>query len=222
MILAIGLFSSCSETPVPSGAQQLTAAAVPVQSLSGLVALEGNDLFFTPCDDTLRYPLADTSGKVLRLYRENTQPAPVPGETVWAQLKILKKNSVFQVVAVDSITSRNKMNPCPVFDFWCAGTEPFWSLYISKAEKIARFKTPLNEEGRTFRYSEPVQKGEMLTYTLEDIQAPGTFAVVTIRKEACSDGMSDIRYNYSAGVQWGKTLWKGCAEKWGDVKKEGN
>ncbi|TNC46425.1 peptide-binding protein [Rubellimicrobium rubrum] len=87
----------------------------------------------------------------------------------------------------------------------CLGTEPFWSLRLSKDGAI--FETPDQGE-RPLR-----QHGEAggSTGAVAAFDAGGETLDLTVIRQACSDGMSDRPYGFSALV-WnrGDTFLEGC------------
>ncbi len=93
-------------------------------------------------------------------------------------------------------------------DLRILGTEPFWAIDISKTNNAATF-------------SRPGEADIVLGFPAESPGADGAFvltstspegdAVMMLRKQECSDGMSDRVYPWAAEVVFkGETL-KGCA-----------
>ena len=95
--------------------------------------------------------------------------------------------------------------------YWkITGTEPFWSIYIHKDTILF---TKLNEnidsvyfKQEQFKVVEPESD-----YVLTDAEKNN--ARLLIKQEACSDGMSDHTYPYSATFNYKGMELKGCAEK---------
>lgn len=92
-------------------------------------------------------------------------------------------------------------------DFYAVGTEPFWSFELDYDEAM-RF---ILADGETLRA--PVGMGQMkdgaLTYEAPAGSKNGRLRVV-IKKEKCSDGMSDRNYDYSVQVTAKDQTYKGC------------
>ncbi|QNP39969.1 COG3650 family protein [Lysobacter solisilvae (ex Woo and Kim 2020)] len=94
----------------------------------------------------------------------------------------------------------------PVLAFRGFGTEPFWSARVDGDTLV--FSTPENQAGTT----------------MHGRRVPSLTGFVFIGKDgerdfhlgltpgACSDGMSDNRYDYVATFILGDTTYKGCGE----------
>lgn len=97
------------------------------------------------------------------------------------------------------------------------GTEPFWAVEISDGVKfrLTRPDQPdllaeapgaaISPEGAT--WVAKGSKGEQLT--------------ISLKREACSDGMSDLKYPMSAQVVLPNEVLKGCAAKTAELPREG-
>ncbi|ABA20889.1 conserved hypothetical protein [Trichormus variabilis ATCC 29413] len=90
-----------------------------------------------------------------------------------------------------------------------SGTEPFWGVTISRKGII--YSTP--ESSQNFPYIAPsTASGRpadlVRVYRLRGRNSTST---LVIRKGFCSDGMSDIKYPYSAVYIAGNTVLEGCA-----------
>jgi uncharacterized membrane protein len=108
-----------------------------------------------------------------------------------------------------------KKDPAPdTTSFTALGNEPFWSVDISPSENRVVLKDMSIEQTFDFEYSRPVRNAS--DYLYETTNDKGEKIKITIKEEACSDGMSDRRYHYSSEVIInGRTL-KGCAFKKGE------
>jgi heat shock protein HslJ len=93
-------------------------------------------------------------------------------------------------------------------DFVALGTEPFWGLDID-FEKGMEFKTP---DGKSFN-APPVmaKKGSEGVLIYESKTEDGSLKV-TLKKEPCSDGMSDNKFDYSVMVAVNGTTFQGCGQ----------
>ncbi len=95
------------------------------------------------------------------------------------------------------------------------GTEPFWSVEIDVA-------------GRTtfLRLDDPDVSADRVTRKATadgaqfSTQADGEPLEITLKKETCSDGMSDRVYPYAAEVTWQGRAYVGCAIRPEDMRPE--
>lgn len=95
------------------------------------------------------------------------------------------------------------------------GTEPFWGVEIENSGEatLTRIDHDAVHAGRVKR--EATADGARFTAT-----ADGETLSMTLKKETCSDGMSDRVYPYAAEVEWqGETL-RGCAIRPEDMRPE--
>ena len=84
------------------------------------------------------------------------------------------------------------------------GTEPFWDIEI--AGTSATYTTPENMEGSQFTVSRFAgNNGLGFTGQLE-----GEAMTIAVTPGACSDGMSDREYPFTATIDWGDKQLKGC------------
>ncbi|GAP93629.1 COG3650 family protein [Leptolyngbya sp. NIES-2104] len=105
----------------------------------------------------------------------------------------------------------NQTKPRPVESFTVVGTEPFWNVEINQSgitygtpepkKVVFPYVAPLNAEGRP--------ADSVRVYRLKGM----TSGTLVIRKGACSDGMSDRKYDHSATMILGDTVKEGCAIK---------
>lgn len=105
----------------------------------------------------------------------------------------------------------NQTKPRPVESFTVVGTEPFWNVEINQSgityntpdpkKVVFPYVAPLKAEGRP--------ADNVRVYRLKGM----TSGTLVIRKGACSDGMSDRKYDYSATLLLGDTVKEGCAAK---------
>ncbi|WP_066376721.1 MULTISPECIES: COG3650 family protein [unclassified Anabaena] len=95
-------------------------------------------------------------------------------------------------------------------EFIVSGTEPFWSVKISKKGII--YSTP--ETRQTFPYVAPLTASGRPVDLVRVYRFRGrnntTNTLVMKKVESCSDGMSDIKYPYSAIFIMGNTVLEGC------------
>ncbi|PMB17628.1 hypothetical protein CEN40_12125 [Fischerella thermalis CCMEE 5205] len=119
-------------------------------------------------------------------------------------------------IAVASQLNSNHLlaqNTTSTEEFIARGTEPFWSVTVSKKNGIV-YSTPENRK-LTFPYVTPLQASGRPKDLLRVYRLRGkTNNTLIIKKEdACSDGMSDIQYPYSATLILGNTVLEGCAQR---------
>ncbi len=99
--------------------------------------------------------------------------------------------------------------------FNCIGNEPFWHLEIT--ENGMRFEE-LDSQKQNFPYKAPKIDGNVLIFESKNEE----MAIrVKLKKEKCSDSMSDSEYSYSVNVVLDKDkVYKGCANGSKKKKKE--
>lgn len=225
-LAAIAIYS-CSQPVAKPQELELPALA----TFKGLVRFEKGFCNFRDCSTGALYLLADSTMTMASLFRKTTEMVPCPEETVYAEVqgRLFKGSDprsdpgTLAVVRVDSMTTKNMLNCCIPYDFWCSGTEPFWSLQISEAEKVLHLKDIGTETCKTFDWAAAVSHMDTIIWVVKNRVDPTEKLKVRIVKEICSDGMSDREYQYSATVKLGNTELKGCAVKWGSVPYgEGN
>lgn len=84
------------------------------------------------------------------------------------------------------------------------GTEPFWGVTIKNA--VATYTTPENPAGSVFEVSRFAgNNGLGFTGKLD-----GAEVAITVTPGACSDGMSDRSYPFTATVKLGEENLSGC------------
>lgn len=187
----------------------------------------GNEVnTFQECDLQKVYWVNDSLVDMRKPYEESVKFLSYPYESVYAEVKgyLSGKSSegyaseyenVLVITEIIKIEQKNFRTDCYNYEFIAMGNEPFWSLDIIPAEKrivlkdfaeemvMEFFYSPANFRGDTYQYSTTNPKNEKLE--------------VLIRKEKCSDGMSDRQYNYSAEIRVNGKILKGCAIKKGEI-----
>ena len=98
-------------------------------------------------------------------------------------------------------------------DINARGTEPFWGLQIRGTQ--ITLQRPDHPAAVGPNPGLTMQEGKAVWET----QAGTDRLVVTLRLEDCSDGMSDLKYDYAAEVVIGSETLKGCAGKAGAMPK---
>jgi len=105
---------------------------------------------------------------------------------------------------VEAVTEAAPVSEYAV-DFGARGTEPFWradvkgtTITITRPEppEVVATNAALGTSGATGTWT---------------AQAGTTPVVLVVSKTPCSDGMSDLKYDYTAELKEGDTVFKGCA-----------
>lgn len=100
-------------------------------------------------------------------------------------------------------------------DMDARGTEPFWGLQIRDTQ--ITLQRPDHPAAVGANPGQVIKDGTA-TWTT---QAGASPLVVTLSLAPCSDGMSDLKYDYAAVVKLGTETLKGCAGKADAMPKEG-
>jgi uncharacterized membrane protein len=91
-----------------------------------------------------------------------------------------------------------------------SGTEPFWNVTVNKSGIV--YSSP-SAKKQTFPYVKPVSAAGRTPDTVRVYRLRGGDYTLVIKKQnACSDGMSDKEYPYSATFIMNNTVLDGCAE----------
>ena len=118
-----------------------------------------------------------------------------------------------RVKEVSAVENKNFRNTCVPYEFWALGSEPGWSLQISKKENLIEFILPGENKTYYFFYSEPEEDDGYIKYANYN-KIQGYSIDIKIRKEKCTDKMSGKTYDYSAEVELtGNKKFNGCAIK---------
>lgn len=101
--------------------------------------------------------------------------------------------------------------PTPADDFKVdlklVGTEPFWAVQVRQGELV--LQRPDMPDMRTANPG-PVATATTAVWTAEGM-------TIVVRRETCSDGMSDRVYPFAAEVTVGTEVLKGCAARADEV-----
>lgn len=103
--------------------------------------------------------------------------------------------------------------PTPKLDeFMVSGTEPFWGVTVSRRGIV--YTTP-DAKPRTFPFVAPIaaQGRPIDLVRVYRLQGQPNQMLIIKKVTACSDGMSDRQYPYSATLILGNTVQEGCAMK---------
>lgn len=97
--------------------------------------------------------------------------------------------------------------PPPVSEWRVSGTEPFWSVHVIGSRLL--FSTPEQIEGIGMDAKHSLSGG---IEHFESVDGTQDFDL-DIHRQDCSDGMSDIHYEWTARFRYGETVYEGCAKK---------
>ncbi len=98
--------------------------------------------------------------------------------------------------------------PAPAFPgvLQASGTEPFWGVLVDGGRLT--YTTPETMDRPRMFEGTAALKDDVLT--VQGGEGEDAF-VLTIRRGACSDGMSDLSYPFTSAFVLGKQTFKGCA-----------
>lgn len=168
------------------------------------------------------YWVNDETGNLKKIYEKIYSVKNVYG-AVYARMKGELKETeginsekypaTLYVKEILQVEKKNFRNTCISYDFWALGNEPNWELQISRNENIIEFYDLAENKTYYCFYEEPVDEDGIIVYAAHNNIQRYTIKI-RIRKEKCSDTMSDTAYEYSAEVELsnGKKF-KGCAIK---------
>lgn len=171
------------------------------------------------------YWVNDSLASLRDRYEKTNRFPSYPYESVYAEVKgylsgksnmgyASEYENVLVVTEVVKVEPKNFRTECYNYEFIALGNEPFWSVDIIPDEKRIVFKNVGEEKAVEFIYKPAsVSSG---VYRYEAKSRGNKKIIVVIRKEKCSDGMSDRQYNYSAEATIDGKTYKGCAIKKGD------
>jgi uncharacterized membrane protein len=93
--------------------------------------------------------------------------------------------------------------------FVARGTEPFWSVSVSKSGIV--YSSP-DVKKQTFPYVAPLKAQGRPDDFVRVYRLRGNNTLIIKKDNACSDGMSDNKYPYSAVLILGNKVLDGCAK----------
>ncbi|MCP3929410.1 MAG: hypothetical protein GY705_09955 [Bacteroidetes bacterium] len=95
--------------------------------------------------------------------------------------------------------------------FQCLGNEPFWEVKITREAIVF---SRMGYEAVSFPYVEPSCGNVVCNYqTQAMIKERESKLKITLIKEACSDTMSDEKYDYRSRVEFDRVTYNGCARE---------
>lgn len=215
-----------SDTSLPIQKEPSVTRSEPTQApspaaekrMDGLLYLDELGMYIQSCSPPFeKYRIAMISASLRNEFITKKPMLSYPGEPLVASFKGIVEtsseyadfNGSMQVKDIISVTSRNIRTNCMPFSFHALGTEPFWNLYISDTENLISLKILAENRALRFPYQSPLNEGEKLIYRTKD--NTGNFLTITVKKESCSDGMSDATYNYSIEATYQEQTYLGCA-----------
>jgi uncharacterized membrane protein len=169
------------------------------------------------------YIVNDASGKLKSQFEKVFPASNVYGSVVAKVKGVLiptveqkfkdKYPKTIKITEVIQVDKKNFNNTCVPYDFWVFGNEPNWTLQISRKEGIIDLQDLSGNKNYSFFWNEPKSDSGAIIYS--SFNTIRKYAIdIKIRKEKCSDTMSDTEYEYSvtAEITGGKKF-KGCATK---------
>jgi uncharacterized membrane protein len=204
---------ACNEPPnsnnrSKSGIQK--SATTTVSFLKGVYYFDPARSVFKHCKDMADYTVVDQTDSLEGKYIE-LLPFRHEKEPVYVELSgyVNSQQDTLFVTNLQQISLLNIKAACFAPVFQCSGTEPFWFLTIHPELNLLIFRDYSNMESHLFDYQAPVKKGTKSVYKAKSVG--GEMIEVVISKEKCSDGMSDLVYDYKAEISFRDQQWKGCA-----------
>src|SRR3546814_593801 len=219
-ILFMLLCSSCG--PGTKNTDKSAAGGPDTVLVKGIYTYSPEINRFLECgDDSTTYRVEDPDSLLSAGAREY-QFFPSGRNSVFAELEAVKLpaqeggtqaaeyDSLLKVVRVLNVTAKNFKTDCFPYDFWCLGNEPFWSVEISGGENLIRLTDMGTESAYFYEYTEPTIENDLYTYDVPAESGQPSLKII-VKKEPCSDGMSDRDYDYSVTARYGDRTLNGCA-----------
>jgi len=169
---------------------------------------------------SLSYPVVDETNSLDTLYKK-ILPNAYPSQTIYIKIKgeLIASSSqnapyTLQIKSVLKTEMKNYQNNCIPYEYWCKGNEPFWQVQISEKENLIDFYDPMEQKTVHFDFTKSQIKNGSINYSAKN---NSNTIEIKIKKEKCSDGMSEKKYNFSVSVQLNDKTYKGCAVAFGEV-----
>lgn len=229
LLLIISLASCSTHNNADETKQNEPAADTAIKiitDLKGIYYLDDTVKKFASCDNPdITHIIKHSSRQLDSLYKF-ILPNAYPNEGIYVEMKaeILAspgKNfgDVLSIKSVTKAEQKNFKNTCIIYDYWCYGTEPFWQLQISAKENLIDFYDPMQQKTIHFNYSKPEIADGITAYDAADEKLQNKIRI-SVKKEKCSDGMSERQYNYAVEIMLNGKLFKGCAMVFNDKLAE--
>jgi uncharacterized membrane protein len=219
------LFSSCNpqgENPLATNSSVVKLENDTlhiIKEFRGLLINKKDEKQFISCDNIEMIHLLEKNDQTDTILK-NILPNALDGESVFLEMQAEIKPSsdkkytdILSIKKFIKVEQKSYMNTCIPYDFWCKGNEPFWQLQISEKENLIDFYDPMQQKTTHFPYSKQEIKDGIVQYNSKDEKLKNNI-LIRIKKEECSDGMSEKKYNYSVQVVLNGSNYKGCALKY--------
>ena len=220
-VVSTSLWScNLNTTPENNRAMLLDSLKIARDTTSGLKEFKGLyypiSSSFLNCEDGKTYHLKNN--KILDTIFNNILPNAYSGQCVFLKMDALVNpdhpDTIDTPIKSMHLEQKNHKNTCIPYEYWCIGTEPFWTIQISKNEKLIDLYEPMEQKTTHFAYIVPELKNGEITYTATNEHDK---IVVIIKKEKCN-GAIDAQYDYSAQVQFNDKKLAGCTLKYSENK----
>lgn len=166
------------------------------------------------------YPVEDETNSLDSLYKK-ILPNAYPYQKIYIKVegKLLSSLSqaepiTLHIKSVLKTELKNYQKNCIPYEYWCMGNEPFWQVQISEKENLIDFYDPMGQKTVHFDFTKSQIKNGYINYSAKN---NSNAIEIKIKKETCSDGMSEKKYNFSVSVQLNDKTYKGCAVAFGEV-----
>ena len=132
-------------------------------------------------------------------------------EAIEADETVIEENEVITPLSeLDESEDIDEEVLSPVLDFSTAsftgnGTEPFWGFSASGSTLI------LKEASDTWPMNQTIFSSVLMISSGSSVEMSSSDMNITLTLESCSDGMSDIVYDYSSSFSSGSLNYTGCA-----------
>ena len=192
----------------------------PIVQLRGILMVSNGKMGLMDYPKQKLYFVVDLTKSIDTLYTKAVQPCAYVSETVYAvltgrfnglgEMKLPK----FEVTRVDTISGKSPelMDRAGFpYEFWCHGTEPFWSVEIANMEGGIFYENQGDGAAWFCPWIAPVKQGKSWVYTLPPSPGSSDALSIKITKEKANDGMSEQVYEYSCEVKARGVTYKGVA-----------
>jgi uncharacterized membrane protein len=215
-ILSLTLVAACNMSSPPGNkiparldSVNIFRDSVVIKAFRGLYSRRGAS--FRICDTTTTMIIKNHE-KLDSVY-DKILPNAYPGQAIVADIiaKFDPANpGTLVLTGINSTEQQNYRNNCLFSEFWISGTEPFWTLQVSKKGNLIDFYDPMTQSTTHFTHVEPKIKAGLTYY--DATNGKDTIAV-RIKEEKCN-GATDSQYDYSAEVTLNGKLYHGCGNSY--------
>jgi uncharacterized membrane protein len=193
-----------------------------LKEYQGLFVFQSNMNTYRDCGlPEATYLAVDQTGDLEKNYRR-LLPHHYPGQAIYAEVKGYKTDNYglltlpsnfagfFVITEILDLEEKNYRNTCIPYEYWALGTEPFWAAQISSKENLIEFKEADKDGTRMFVFANAIEEDSATVYAAIN-QSTGDNIRIKVKKEACSDGMSDRQYSHSVELTMNGKNFSGCA-----------